>query len=1267
MIDITSDDIAALNDADLRTLIGRLCEAEMRKRGLPTSAVTYGGNQDAVDGGLDVRVSLPSGSRVDGFVPKPDTGLQVKKPDMPRGAILEEMAPGGVLRPVILDLAKVGGAYVIVSSTGSTSDTALERRREAMRDAIEGTPAKGKLRVDFYDRNRVATWVRDYPGLIPWVRAQVGRAIVGWQSYGSWSLSPSVTASGYLADDYARIRAAEHGDGEGLSAVEGINRIRMVLAVPGRVARLVGLSGVGKTRLAEALFDAKVGEAPLDPMVAIYTNEADGPIPPPAALASDLVASKTSAILVVDNCTPELHRRLSEIVRTDGSTLSLLTIEYDIREDEPEGTDVFSLEVSSVELIEKLVARRYPNLSQIDAHTVADFSGGNARVALALASRIEKTETVAGLSEEELFKRLFQQRHDPDPSLLQIAEVCSLLYSFEGETLEGDDAELPLLGSLIGKSATEVFAGVVELRRRDLVQARDKWRAVLPHAIAIRLAKRALQTVSPLMVKSVLMDKASERVVRSFSRRLGYLDGSKEALAIVKGWLEPGGLLGEITRLNEFGNSLLINVAPVAPDAVLLALELALADADEETLRRCSRYAKLLRSLAYDPVLFERCVALITRLATLSGNDGKEATEILASLFQIVLSGTHAPLGTRIKVAEGLLTSEDEAVRRLGIGVLEAMMKSGHFSSTYGFDFGARSRDYGYYPRAGDDVRLWFGAVLDLASKIARSNNPVADGARQAIAREFRGLWNNAGQLERLDRLARELGSGSFWREGWIAVRQTRIYDASKIPTEDRDRLIALEKYLRPKDLVSKVRGLVLGSRAGALDLDDFADTEGTPSDRYAIQAAKSAATINEVGHLAAADEVAFSTLLPELLAEDSGATAPFGAALAQAADDPLGMWRSMVTQFAAVPKASGRLLRGFIHGLQGRDEELADTILDEAVEDPTVAPWFPELQAGCTLNARAIERLRRALEYGRANIESYRSLAYGRASDDIPGPELRDLALHIARQTGGNAVAMEIVSMRIFGDNQQKRATPLEVQEAGRLVLEEYSFQRRAEAAHEDHSLGVVAEASLAGDKGVGAARELTRNLLTAAADYRVSGHDFGDLLKALLKVQPQAILDELFSGEQQLHSAGVRLLNDLLDHHQHVIEELADDVLISWSDEDPTVRYPIAAAIALLFKRPKDGEPHQWRPIAKRLLDSAPDPRLVLNEIVSRLRPSGWSGSLATKLEGRLKLLNTLPANAPELAEPFAAAKRRLQLQIHEERRREQDEDRSRNNRFE
>ena len=137
--------------------------------------------------------------------------------------------------------------------------------------------------------------------------------------------------------------------------------------------------------------------------------------------------------------------------------ISVITVEYDIREDQPEGTEVFVLETSSLELIGKLVASRFSDLSQLDVQTVANASGGNARVALAIAGTIEKNETVAGLRDADLIHRLFQQRHDPDPSLMRIAQACSLVYSFEGETLTStaiskfESYAWSFLGEIIGR------------------------------------------------------------------------------------------------------------------------------------------------------------------------------------------------------------------------------------------------------------------------------------------------------------------------------------------------------------------------------------------------------------------------------------------------------------------------------------------------------------------------------------------------------------------------------------------------------------------------------------------------------------------------------------------------------------------------------------------------------------------------------------------------------------------------------------------------
>jgi hypothetical protein len=259
MFEITSDDIALLSDEQLRSLVARLCESEVKRRGISPSCVTWGGNQDATDGGIDVRVALPQKVEIEGFIPRPNTGFQAKAEDTPSAKILSEMCPNGVLRPAIRELANRSGAYILVSSKGSTSDVALQKRRAAMKQAIKELPNSDALAVDFYDRKRLESWLRDHSGTTLWVREKIAKPIPGWSAYGAWSHDPGGEKSEYLLDSELRIRVHAKGRKPDLSAVQGIGGMRDSLRNPKGIARLVGLSGVGKTRLVQALFDSRVG------------------------------------------------------------------------------------------------------------------------------------------------------------------------------------------------------------------------------------------------------------------------------------------------------------------------------------------------------------------------------------------------------------------------------------------------------------------------------------------------------------------------------------------------------------------------------------------------------------------------------------------------------------------------------------------------------------------------------------------------------------------------------------------------------------------------------------------------------------------------------------------------------------------------------------------------------------------------------------------------------------------------------------------------
>lgn len=1263
MFDVTADDIARLTDDNLRELVGRLCEAELASRGLSPAFVTWGGNQTAADGGLDVRVALPQDTTTDGFIQRPSTGFQVKTPDMPRAAILNEMRPEGGVRPVIQELADAFGSYVIVSSHGSTADSALHNRRKAMRDAIAGIANAGQLHTDFFDRTRMATWVRLHPGLVTWVKERVGRALVGWRSYGAWSGAAERVDAEYVLDDKLRIHFGTDRDATTRRVIDAVDELRDELSKPGTMLRLVGLSGVGKTRLAQALFDPRIGSRPLPPSIAVYTNLSDNPSPQPTGLASDLIAMRTRAILIVDNCPPELHRRLSDLCAASGSTVSVLTIEYDVRDDQPEGTQVVTLDTSSPELIEKLIGRRYPHLSQVDARTIAEASGGNARIAIALAETVGHSESIAGLSDEELFQRLFRQRHDPDSALLFAAQACSLVYSFQGEMLTGEEAELPRLALLAGQPPQELYRCVGELLRRDLIQQRGVWRAVLPHAIANRLAARALEDTPFDLIDQQLITGGTDRLAQSFSRRLSFLHDHPRAVAIVQRWLEPGGFLGDATAFNDLGSTMFENVASVSPEAALATLERA--DGDPAAVAAVwHRHRSLLRSLAYDSLLFERSALLLVRAAVqiTDERESEEVSDTFCSLFTIYLSGTHATIEQRLRLLERLLRSGEPKQRSLGLAALDEVLQTTHVSSSHRFEFGSRSRDYGYRPRSNEDVAKWYGAALALIERLIIAETAIKPELRDLVARNFRGLWSSAHMHDELEQLFRGFAADGFWRDGWAACRLALQFDKGQLTQEGSVRLTALEADMRPSNLVEQVRAVVLGDKTGRLDLEDF-DIAG----EYTNDHERREAVARELGASTAVNSGALAVLLPDLLRGGNKVFA-FGRGLAAGSPDWREMWATLMKGTEQLPsdQLNVQVFRGFLAELWDQDRILAETFLDTAADQPILAASLPLLQTAVQIDTRGVERLKRALGSGKTPIWMYQYLAYGRIADDIEGSDLKCLLLLIADEPAGLDVAMEVLYMRLYSDGVAARPHQPELQDAGRELLRRVKFTKGSQNG--SHNLAGIVRACLTDEEAGPLAAEIGRRFRQAVADRETYAFDHDELVGALLSAQPAAVLDALLDGDEKDQRVGIHIFERFHGHRRNPADEISCEALIAWCDRDRERRYALAASIVTFVRRSEDSGSQVWSEHAKALLANAPASQSVLAVFVKRFRPMSWTGSRAALIEANARLLDQVEGEVSgELISFVAEAKERLAREIETERRWEAEHDRARDERFE
>lgn len=1222
-----------------------------------------GGNQTAADGGLDVRVALPSDVLIDGFIPRIETGFQVKKPDMNRAEIIKEMRPKGQIRPVIQSLIEANGAYIIVCSKGSTSDSVLQNRKAALREALSGSINSHQLYTDFYDNRRLVTWVRCHPAVFIWVKERIGRSITGWRPFGPWSRSSDTSEDEYVLDETLKLDLGSHQIGASKSATELIDALRDTLAQERKSVRLVGLAGVGKTRFLQALFDTRVGTRSLHPSLAVYSNLSDSPNPPPLGMASNMIASGMRAILIVDNCPSDLHRRLADVCSMRDSLLTIVTVEYDIREDQPEDTQVVTLDTNSSKVIEVIIKRRYPKISHVNVQSIANACGGNARIALALAGTVDRSDSITGLSDAELFDRLFYQRYERSPSLLTAAQACSLVYSFQSLATTGSESEMPILAELAGQTSHEIHQHLSALKRRDLVQERGVWCAVLPHAIANHLAARALENFSHELIDRLLITGGTERLKKSFSRRLSYLHDHHSAVGLVRKWLSYGGLLSNLRSFDSISREMFKNVSPVLPESALSTLERA-DDADSEFVSGMWRpYINLIRSLSFDVALFDRAANLLSNIVSLSTDEWevKEATSAYESLFSLYLSGTHASSKQRLQQIERLLSSNEPRRKSLGLSALGHLMRTTQYASHYHFDFGARSRDYGYYPQTECEISEWYVGAISLVDKLIINITTLDTDLHALVARRFQGLWNSGLVYDELEALCKHIATARFWPEGWLACRHTLKYQATRLEHDDT-RLKTLLISLKPSTLEDKIRSVVLARAPGEFGLEDYGFEDSLDNELNSLDS-----VAKKLGESVAKNSNLLLKILPDLFYEGSRLHI-FGCGLARGSSDPLETWSILLEGLkkTSPENTNINMLIGYIAELATNNYGKVDALLDAILIDPSVNIFFPLLQSALDLDQKCLDRLMLSLQTGLTPLHSYKYLSYGKTTDHLSGSDLKDLIILIADQLNGFGLAVEILYGRLFSDVSLHKDHEPELLEVGRELLSRFAFEGGNHRGN--YELVGIIKSSLTEPSGRIIATKLVSKLRDAVKSYQTRASSYLDILNALLNLQPVAVLDTLFTGDQSLTLSGVHLFEPILDLNENPADSISSDNLLAWCNVDPNTRYLTASSFITFANKANELNSIVWSEHAVALLDHAPNPKDVLEIFISRFRPSFWQGSLASIIEMNAGLLERIDTNKlKETKLLISDAKISLKKQIKELRSSEEKSSRRSDERFE
>ncbi|EAQ7257339.1 hypothetical protein GFP93_22140 [Salmonella enterica] len=1281
IFDIEKDELLRLSDSQLEELIARLSEAEVAAHGHSPAWVSWSGSINAPDGGIDIHVQVPADKLNTGFLERPDTILQAKKHSMPKNAITKEMITNGVLSLTITEQAIKAGSYIIVSLDDDCSPLMLNERLKAMQDAMGNDPNSSNIHLGFYDRSKLAQWLRQHPSVMLWVKGKLGQGYSGWQPYGAWS-NPPQGVTDTLISAPGVIVSLPLGPEQKLNIHDAIDPIRKLIRSTQKAVRITGLSGVGKTRIVQALFDETVGTDALDRTIAVYVDTGATPEPSASAMLDRLIAEGQRAIMVLDNCPAELHSSLASKVSAVGTKVKLITVEYDIRDDKPQTTEVIHIEAIGPEVAEELLIRRFPSIGQANARRIAEFANGNARVALAIAERVGEGESLAQLSDAQLFNRLFDQRNHPDENLREQAEIMSLVYSFSISPSEVGQSELDVLGSFSGYTQNQLFRAIKKLSDRHVLQKRANWRAILPHAIANRLAASALESIPVDQLRTTFEATRHRRLLMSFAHRLGLLHNHPVAKEIAEAWLQPEGLLGQILDLDDISMRILEYIAPVSPDTLLDRFETVLTESNFIGMKgrynpQRSTIQNLLHLLAYEPKYFERCIWLLIQIADheAENNNFNSVRDTITRFFQPYLSGTHASLDQRILILNKCLSSDVSERKSLGLSILSTALDGPPWTGFGNNDFGARPRDYGFKPNY-EELAEWRSAFIDITVELGTSGtSDLEKGARQILADKFQGIWRQKAVRSKLIDAARKLHAHHPWGEGWKAVRSTIyfIYTQSKVKEGFKavpDNLAALANELEPNDLISKIMTYVLSNGRNHFPLNAGFDLN-EPGKLHKVREFQESIAL-QLGQDFAASTHNINELGSNLF---SGNGMPyrysFGIGLAKGSHNLLIDWEKLITQLNT---QSGQhkdfsIFRGFIGEAETIDSTLAQELLDQCAKHPELRHELVNLHPWQKFTEIDLDRCISLLDDPDIRPLMYSEILWREQYANLPGERILTLAQRLLNKPNGDDVVIEALGMRLHHLKDATDTLDIGLRLVG-LKAAILRFQRDHDdpSGIIDHYMEAVVGSSLRYPGNEAEKLEWLNTIFAVVDEQYGYIHSFEDVIGITAALMPEAFLSRVFDGteEQQRRRLHFIRYNDLSGSP---ISKIDIAVLIEWCriQNAPSIWASVATGINLWVKDndqdiitlPKD---------AMVLLEAAPDSKAVLESFAKTAVPSSWSGSLVNTMQPRVDAIGNL-TNHERTDISEAAQKVYLELidLINREKIREQREDKEREQRFE
>lgn len=1252
-LEVAPEQISSLDSTSLVHLLKKLLMAEAFAHSIPLRNVSVPLQITVADGGEDARVEWGGGPGATDYLPARFCIFQSKASALSDAQVKHEVWEKGtgrgkgarakppVLNAAVSEVLKRRGAYVVFCRAPMVTPT-IDARKAAIATAIReaGGTSGAAAAIEFYDGNKIAAWVNRHHNVAAWVHHVThGLTLDGVQSMESWGQEPSFSVE-WVPSDAARY-AVSTGSGQGalgtpggmvLSFKDAGKGVREHLAEPRRIVRIMGASGLGKSRSAYEIFRScgdladELGTNSVLFADCSLIGERIG------SILLHLAEAGTAATIVVDECPERTHENLAKVVRRQNSKLRLVTIDFDARPFQNPDTMNIVVQKSPADLVEAIARNAAPDLRTGELDLIKRTADGFPEMAV-LAARARAEGGNALLVLEDVIDRVLWGRATPDEVALRAIRAASL-FSVLGCTEQVAD-DLRFIAERVARMPVdEVYAALKRFEKRGIVLFRGRYAAVQPLPLAVHLAARQLAEMLPETVEAIAADAPSD-LVQEFFKRLQNLDFSPEAKRFAERQLAQGGALSTLDALSSDRSARLFgSLVHVTPDWAMTAMDRALGGLADPELKRMGpgrRYLVwALEKLAFRLETFDPAARLLLRLAVAETDRGvgNNATGVFKHLFNLYLSGTQAPPDQRLAVLDFGLASKDGRAVAICLDAAAEMLKPSHFSRSGGIEqLGSRPPLEDWQPGTYQEIFDFHRAGLSRLQSFALDDSALGETARKHVASAIDGLICPA-LFEDVKQVVQAV-SARFgpWHDAVQTIGAWLHFDRAKAELLFRGKVREFYDSLLPTEEVEKVLFYSRFSSTGLYnpDLVFNRDDPAQHDFRYADRALTAA-----VDDLLARPGGS-ARLLPRIVTGHLRNASALGQRLAQESAVPTRDFAEAVRMAEASGESPNLLFFcGYLRGLRSRDDLLARSCLVVALQSAPLPRHLVALLDSVELTPEDLVKVADALRSGTVSPEQCRSLSHGQSLDHLAPDVLRPMIAALV-ESGANGIwsAFDIVHMYRYQARPMERAT-------ARIVLELVSSPSLASSkptsAQDSHALGELIEVIVSAGLWTEAdARVAVERLFEVigredSGFYSYVGTSISGALATLTAAWPQVALDEVARRLEDKGDRALSRLASLMDFASwkkagNFLTHLEPDRLFSWIQVSPAARGAFVATFLPLFANDQDAPDGrsrgaaacEWHPLVVRLADEFGSEQEVLDAIRRRLRPGVTVGPRA------------------------------------------------------